>query len=108
MKIEKHELEIYQTENGKSPFIEWIDSFDNPEIVAKIKARLLRLRLGNIGDFKSLGEGLFELRIDTEPGYRIYFFNEDTKKILLLGGIKKTQIRDIKKVKNYLSDYRSR
>ncbi|GAO97658.1 hypothetical protein Cva_00294 [Caedimonas varicaedens] len=101
-------LEIYQTENGKSPFIEWIDSFDNLEVVAKINARLLRLRLGNIGDCKSLGEGLFELRIDTGPGYRIYFLNGDTQKILLLGGIKKTQMRDIKKAKNYLSDYRSR
>ena len=108
MSIEKYELEIYQDETGKKPFLVWISSLKDYLAIAKINARLLRLRLGNMGDFKSLEEGLFELRLDIGPGYRIYFTQKDPKKILLLGGIKKSQKKDILKSKQYLKDYRKR
>lgn len=105
MIIEKFELEIYQDIRGRTPFIEWIESLKDHVALSKINARLLRLRLGNMSDFKSLGEGLFELRIDTGPGYRVYFSHEDPKKLLLLGGVKKTQQKDIMKAKDYLEEY---
>lgn len=107
MGIEKYELEIYQDEKGKKPFLEWISSIKDHVAVAKINARLLRLRLGNMSDFKSLGESLFELRIDTGPGYRLYFSHEDSKKLILLGGNKKTQNKDIIKARQYLNQYRN-
>lgn len=108
MNIEKYDLEIYQDELGKKPFLLWIQSLKDHIAIARINARLLRLRLGNMGDFKSLGDGLFELRIHIGPGYRIYFTQEDPKKILLLGGVKKSQTKDILKSKQYLKDYRKK
>ncbi len=68
--------------------------------------RLARIRLGNLGDWKSLGEGIYELRVDEGVGYRLYFTQESNKKIILLGGNKNTQHKDIAKARKYLQDYR--
>jgi putative addiction module killer protein len=69
-------------------------------------ARLKRVELGNLGDHHGVGEGVYELRIDFGPGYRVYF-GEDGKRlvVLLIGGTKKTQRRDIETAKRYWSDY---
>ncbi len=73
---------------------------------ARIDARLDRVRLGNFGDHKALGEGLFELRIHGGSGYRIYFATDREAIVLLLcGGGKNTQKRDIAKAKRYWRDY---
>ena len=70
--------------------------------------RLERIKLGNLGDFRSVGEGVCELRIDYGPGYRVYFGRiGNIIVILLLGGDKSTQNRDIKKAIEYWIDYRS-
>ena len=70
--------------------------------------RLERIKLGNLGDFRSVGEGVCELRIDYGPGYRIYFGQiGNIIVILLLGGDKSTQNRDIRKAIEYWKDYRS-
>jgi putative addiction module killer protein len=73
---------------------------------AKIRIRLDRVRLGNLGDHKPVDEGVWELRIDYGPGYRVYFAKEGNRLILLLiGGDKDTQKRDIAQAVDYLQDH---
>jgi putative addiction module killer protein len=68
--------------------------------IARIVARIRRLELGNLGDVKPVGEGISELRIDYGPGYRIYFVQQgNTVVILLCGGDKRTQNKDIRTAK---------
>jgi putative addiction module killer protein len=71
--------------------------------------RLDRVKLGNLGDYRSVGEGVFEFRIDYVPGYRIYFGQVGLTIVLLLcGGDKSTQEQDIRKAKEYWADYERR
>lgn len=107
MTIEVFQIEIYQDKQGKRPFIEWLESLKDVKARAKIKVRLARVRLGNLGDWKTVNDGVFELRIDEGLGYRIYFTQDPNRKIILLGGSKKTQSRDINRAKQYAKDYRS-
>lgn len=73
---------------------------------AQIKNRMDRLALGHWGDWKSVGEGVYELRIQYGGGYRIYFAEQGSSIILLLiGGSKRTQARDIEKAKRYWKDF---
>ena len=73
---------------------------------ARIRVRLDRLEQGNLGDCKSLGDGVSELRIDCGPGYRLYFAEDGPVIVLLLiGGDKGTQAKDIKTAKQYWSEY---
>jgi putative addiction module killer protein len=76
---------------------------------ARVQIRLERLRLGNFGDVRSLGKGLSELRIDAGPGYRVYLTVEGQSIVVLLcGGDKTTQQKDIRRAREYLADYRRR
>lgn len=98
---------IYMTKSGKEPFTDWLDDLDKPAR-AIIRTRLNRLELGNFGDSKTIKgyPGIRELRIDYGPGYRIYFGMKGlTIVILLTGGDKKSQTRDIEKAKRYWTDY---
>ena len=93
----------YTTKTGKIPFFDWQNKLD-VQTRAIIRTRLDRIRLGNFGDSKSIknGNGICELRIDYGPGYRIYFGKKGMLTIILLiGGDKKTQDRDIAKAKQY-------
>ena len=98
----------YQTNTGKKPFREWLfklDSFNQGTIDTRIK----RVKLGNYGDCKLLKcvNGVWELRVDVGPGYRVYFGKEgDDIILLLLGGDKKSQERDIVKAQDYWLDYK--
>ena len=86
-------IEIRQTET----YAEWFSSLRDHQAKARIDIRIRRLSLGNPGDVKAVGEGVSELRIDYGPGYRVYFFQRgQTVVILLAGGDKRTQDRDIK------------
>lgn len=97
----------YTTKSGKSPFIIWFEKLDH-ETEQLVRKRLERLRLGNLGDCKNFGEGIFELRFHHGPGYRIYFGRADKEIILLLcGGDKTTQSKDIKKAKFFWEDYKN-
>lgn len=72
----------------------------------RIKERLDRVALDNLGDYKQINKDIFELRLTFGAGYRIYFYMEDSKIVLLLsGGNKSTQKKDIKKAMSYLNDY---
>ena len=75
--------------------------------VARILARLARVRLGNVGDCKPVGEGVSELRVDYGPGYRVYFGQKGrTLVVLLCGGDKRTQDRDIRQAKQYWREFK--
>lgn len=106
-----YEIDIYRTETNYEPYIEWESSLDR-QVRTRIDARLTRIRLtGNLGDFKSVSDGVYELRFDFGPGYRVYFGFDKTKKkliILLAGGSKRTQAKDILKAKEYWRDHLSR
>lgn len=102
------EVIIYQTESGKEPYSEWFEKLEL-KTQTRIIARLERVELGFYGDYKNLKDGVNELRFITHSGYRIYF-GEDSNKIvvLLIGGDKSTQNKDIKKAKEYWKDYKER
>jgi putative addiction module killer protein len=103
------ELRIYLTEDGRAPFTEWLTSLRDNRARAKIRVRLDRVSLGNIGDCHSVGEGVQELRVDYGPGYRVYFGQEGTTIVLLLcGGDKTTQTQDIETAQGYWMEYRRR
>ncbi|MDN3508129.1 MAG: type II toxin-antitoxin system RelE/ParE family toxin [Simkaniaceae bacterium] len=103
------EIELYTTQRGRCPFDEWFVSLREPLTKAKILTRLDRLKLGNLGDSKTIGDGVYELRIHYGPGIRIYFSRTGQKIILLLsGGNKSSQTKDIKTAKEYIEEYRSR
>lgn len=105
----KKEVLIYQTNEGKLPFEEWLNSLKDRKTAAKIKIRIDRIRLGNLGDYRWIGEGVYELRVDYGPGYRVYFAQEGkTIVILLCGGDKRRQGQDIKSAQEYWADYRRR
>jgi putative addiction module killer protein len=90
------QLKKLETSEGRIPFDEWYFSLKDKRVRALVAARLLRIRTGNLGDVKSLGQGIFEFRIHFGPGYRIYFGKVNrTIIILLCGGSKNTQKRDI-------------
>ena len=86
-------IEIRKTEQ----FAKWIDGLQDIRGRARIQARIERLAMGNPGDVKTVGEGVSEMRIDHGPGYRVYYLRHERSVIILLaGGNKSTQDRDIK------------
>ena len=86
-------LEIRKTEI----FAQWLDGLHDLQARARVQARLERLAGGNPGDVESVGEGVSELRIHYGPGYRVYFKQRGRALVILLaGGDKRTQAKDIK------------
>lgn len=103
------EVRQYQTADGRSPFAEWLTKLRDRQAVRAITARLTRLAAGNRGDWKPVGAGLLELRIDTGPGYRVYCGQDGKTLVLLLcGGDKRTQTKDIERAHDYWKDYQAR
>jgi len=100
------QLKIYVTRNGRKSFVEWLEAIKNKNDRYRIKERLDRVALGNMGDCKRLSGGISELRLHFGPGYRIYFGEENNMIILLLcGGNKSTQKKNIKTAMSYWADY---
>ena len=85
------ELQVLQTE----AFERWFDNLRDRNARARILARIRRLQLGNPGDFRPVGKGVSEMRIDHGPGYRVYFVRRQDSVVLLVGGNKNSQNRDI-------------
>lgn len=88
-------------------FNDWLDGLRDDTAVAKVITRIARAEGGNLGDAKSVGNRVFELRIDYGPGYRLYFIREgQTIIVLLCGGDKSTQAKDIKRAIKIAADWR--
>ncbi len=106
MEPQPREIRNYRTVDERIPFEEWLDSLRDKRARAKIRNRLTRVESGNLGDYRSVGEGVFELRIDYGPGYRVYFGQIGSTIIVILsGGDKSTQEQDILTAREYWRDY---
>jgi putative addiction module killer protein len=103
------EIRHYVTADGVDVFAHWLEELADRQARARIKTRIDRVSLGNFGDVEPVGEAVSELRIDWGPGYRVYFARTGKTILLLLcGGDKRTQRRDIENAKTYFQDYKRR
>ncbi|MBZ0257377.1 type II toxin-antitoxin system RelE/ParE family toxin [bacterium] len=104
--ISTWKIEVYTDEKGKSPFEDWLLSLDT-QVQLRVVSRIDRIRDGNFGDSKSLNEGVSELRLHFGSGYRVYYGKVGNMIVLLLcGGDKGTQRRDVKKALDYWEDFK--
>ena len=102
------ELRYYLTAGGESPLRKLVSDLD-AAAAAKVSVALVRLGQGNTSNAKGVGEGVLEYRIDWGPGYRVYFGRDgETLVILLTGGTKQRQQRDIERAKEVGADYKRR
>ena len=103
------ELFIFQAAGGRQPFADWFAGLGDRVVHAKVMQRLDRLQAGNPGDCRTLGTGPMELRIDTGPGYRVYFSQIAIGRCLILcGGSKRTQSADIERARKWLEESKRR
>ena len=103
------QVERYQTRSGQIPFTEWLLQLNDAMARARISNRIDRLSDGSLGDWRSVGGGVFELRIEHGPGYRVYYGQAGMTLVLLLcGGTKSRQNKDIDKAHAYWQDYKRR
>ncbi len=104
-----HEIQDYLTPDGRDPFMDWLAALADRMVKARIAARVQRLAAGNFGDCKPLAGGVWELRIDHGPGYRVYYALAGERLILLLvGGDKRRQQADIETALGYWKDWKRR
>ena len=105
--VHPREIQIYRMPNGRQPFTEWLESIRDANTRDRIQARANRLKFGNFGDYKLVGDGVCELRLNFGPGYRIYFGQVGNTVVLLIcGGDKSSQARDIERAKTYWLQYK--
>lgn len=102
------QIKIYQTQNGKAPVTDWIDGLDNVTAM-RVAQSLTRLEAGNTSNLKSVGQGVHELKMSFGAGYRVYLGLDGTMLIILLtGGSKQRQNKDIAQAQSYWADYKKR
>jgi putative addiction module killer protein len=108
MEVKKRRVNFFKNINGKAPVKEWFKKIKDKRALAKIDIRIRRAGLGNFGDHKSVGDSVIELRIPYGPAFRVYFAIVENDEILLLlvGGDKSTQTRDIDMAKRNLKEWR--
>ena len=100
-----YEIKTFARENRR-PFWDWLRGLRDAHARARIRTRIDRLALGNLGQHRVLDGGVYELKIDWGPGYRVYFGKIGSTVVLLLcGGDKTTQQQDIKIAKQYWKEY---
>jgi putative addiction module killer protein len=104
----KH-ITMYVTLTGQVPVEDWLSALRDRQARARIRVRIDRLRLGNAGDARPVGRGVWELRINYGPGYRVYYAQSESDILLLLcGGDKTTQTADIALAQAYWAEYQQR
>ncbi|HJZ39539.1 MAG TPA: type II toxin-antitoxin system RelE/ParE family toxin, partial [Bacteroidales bacterium] len=81
---EHYQIREYLTEDGRSPFSEWLNKLRDIRARARIRTRLDRVSLGNMGDYAAAGDGIYELRIFYGPGYRVYYGITENNTVVLL------------------------
>lgn len=107
----RYTTQRYQDVTGKVPYTQWIRKLrkKDPRAAAKIDIRVDRAESGNFGDHKFETAGVWELRIDYGPGYRVYYALDGVQIIfLLIGGDKSTQVSDLAKAVTFWRDYQKR
>ena len=104
-----YEVRHYITLSGQDLYLDWYRTIRDAKARIAIDRRLIRLELGNFGDHKPCRDGVWELRIDVGPGYRVYYALAGTKVVLLFcGGDKRTQPRDIDRACQCWQDWQRR
>jgi len=99
----------YLSESGTDVVQQWLDGLRDKQARARIAARFLRFAAGNFGDCKPVRDGVWEMRIDWGPGYRVYYaMTGRTRVLLLCGGDKRKQASDIRRAVAYWQDYQRR
>jgi putative addiction module killer protein len=105
----EREVRVYARPDGSEPFTQWLRKLRDGANRNRIRQRIARVRLGNFGDARSVGDGVHELRIHAGPGYRVYVGREGGAVVILLcGGDKGSQERDIERAQDYWRDFMSR
>jgi putative addiction module killer protein len=103
------EIRHYLAASGNDPYQQWLDDLKDLKGRVVVQRRIDRLKAGNFGDHKFCQEGVWELKIDFGPGYRVFYAQEVKTVILLLcGGSKRTQPADVKEAVIYWRDYQRR
>ena len=99
----------YVTATGKDPYQQWLDGLKDLKGRVIIQRRIDRVANGNFGDHRFCRDGMWELRIDYGPGYRVYYARAgETVVLLLCGGSKRSQSADIKEAARFWADYHRR
>ena len=102
------DVKEYETEEGVSPFSDWFNGLDRAAAM-RIYGAITRMEHGNFGDHKGVGAGVMERRLDVGPGYRIYFGRDGEDLVILVGGgTKRRQQRDIETAKAHWAAYKRR
>lgn len=102
------QVEEYVTDAGASPFGDWFDGLD-PTAAARVAVAVARIGRGSVSSVKGVGDGVLEFRIDAGPGYRIYFGRDGDRLVILVGGgTKRRQDRDIEAAKARWANYKAR
>lgn len=104
--VQNWRIREYKTSSGVRPYRLWFNSLKDIRTRERVQARILRIESGNLGDHRFVGEGVYELRLDFGAGYRIYFgFDGEVLILLLLGGDKSSQKRDLQMAKAFWREY---
>ena len=104
-----HNVQTYLTADGGEPYARWLAALPDRQARARVLVRVQRMAAGNFGDCKPLDAGVWELRIDWGPGYRVYYAMAGRKLVLLLvGGDKRRQRADIAAAVAYWQDWQRR
>lgn len=101
-------VEVYETPDGGAPFDDWFVKLKakDKKAAERIDARIANVRRGVLGDIKSVGDGMIELRLDFGPGYRIYCIDDGANMLIFCAGRKQEQGRDMRAAKDYLEMYK--
>jgi putative addiction module killer protein len=101
-----YDIQTYRTDDDAEPYVAWLGALPDRQAKARIVVRVSRMAGGNLGDVKSVGDGVWEARIDYGPSYRLYYAQAGRRLILLLiGGDKRTQQSDIAKAHGYWNNW---
>jgi putative addiction module killer protein len=104
-----HEVRHYLTGDGKDPYVEWLKALRDPMAKVQIAKRVNRVEQGNFGDHKFCRDGVWELRVDVGPGFRVYYAQAGTQIVLLLcGGDKRSQDADVARAVKNWQDWKRR
>ena len=103
------EVQTYLSPDGQDPYAQWLAALADRQARARVVVRVGRMAAGNFGDCKPVGEGVWELRIDWGPGYRVYLTQDGEELVILfVGGTKKRQQADIDRAGELLAEYKAR